>query len=134
MFDGSALAPTDWWIAVGVYLVFCAELLPRSALVAGTYERHRSEQTLLHQLLEKHFPALVEQLDAQVKCLPEHVRRECDAYLKCGRLEHGFLRVRCDTCYFERLAWAAPCVRLQEARIMPGAPSPELRRAPPGTR
>lgn len=27
---------------------------------------------------------------------PDHVHREFDAYLKCGRLEHGFLRVLCD--------------------------------------
>lgn len=33
----------------------------------------------------------------------DHVYREFEAYLKCGRLEHGFLRVRCDTCHFERL-------------------------------
>jgi hypothetical protein len=50
----------------------------------------------------------VDQLAQQGKSLPEHVHREFDAYLKCGRLEHGFLRVRCDKCHFERLAWAAP--------------------------
>lgn len=27
--------------------------------------------------------------------LPDHVQQEFDAYLKCGRLEEGFLRVRC---------------------------------------
>ncbi len=26
-----------------------------------------------------------------------------DDYLKCGRLEHGFLRVRCDSCHHEKL-------------------------------
>ena len=57
------------------------------------YERHRPEQTLLYQLIEAHYPALVEQLGQQGKSLPDHVRREFDAYLKCGRLEHGFLRV-----------------------------------------
>ena len=35
--------------------------------------------------------------------LPEYVRREFEDYLKCGRLEHGFLRVRCDTCHAEHL-------------------------------
>ena len=48
-------------------------------------------------------PALVEQLEFQGKSLPAHVRREFEAYLKCGRLEHGFLRVRCDKSYLERL-------------------------------
>ena len=68
-----------------------------------TYERHRPEQTLLCTLIEKHHPALIEQLAAQGKNLPTHVHQEFDAYLKCGRLEHGFLQVRCDNCHFERL-------------------------------
>ena len=74
------------------------------------YERHRPEQTLLYQIVEAHYPALLEQLGHQGKCLPEHVRREFEDYLKCGRLEHGFLRVRCDKCHFERLV-AFPCKR-----------------------
>jgi hypothetical protein len=36
--------------------------------------------------------------------LPSYVEREFEEYLKCGRLEHGFLRVHCDTCYVEHLA------------------------------
>ena len=28
---------------------------------------------------------------------------EFDAYLKCGRLEEGFLRVRCEHCHAEKL-------------------------------
>jgi ribosomal protein S27E len=74
------------------------------------YERHRPEQTLLYQIVEAHYPALLEQLGHQGKCLPEHVRREFEDYLKCGRLEHGFLRVRCDKCHFERLV-AFSCKR-----------------------
>jgi hypothetical protein len=31
------------------------------------------------------------------------VRREFEDYLKCGRLEHGFLRVRCTSCRHEQL-------------------------------
>ena len=73
------------------------------ALGHATYERHRPEQTLLYRLVGKHHPALVEQLEFQGKSLPAHVHREFEAYLKCGRLEHGFLRVRCEKCYFERL-------------------------------
>jgi hypothetical protein len=36
--------------------------------------------------------------------LPGYVQDEFEAYLKCGRLEHGFLRVLCTTCHAERLA------------------------------
>ena len=80
------------------------------ALGHATYERHRPEQSLLYQLIEKHYPALVEQLNAQGKNLPLHVHQEFEAYLKCGRLEHGFLRVRCDNCHFERMV-AFSCKR-----------------------
>ena len=46
-------------------------LAPAHALGHATYERHRSEHTLLYQLLiEKHYPTLVEQLDAQGRSLP----------------------------------------------------------------
>jgi hypothetical protein len=31
------------------------------------------------------------------------VEREFDVYLACGRLEHGFLRVRCEQCHAEQL-------------------------------
>ena len=75
----------------------------RESLGDVAYERHQPEQTLLYQLVEAHYPALVDQLAQQGKFLPDHVYREFEAYLKCGRLEHGFLRVRCDTCHFERL-------------------------------
>ena len=48
-------------------------LAPAHALGHATYERHRSEHTLLYQLLiEKHYPTLVEQLDAQGRSLPTH--------------------------------------------------------------
>jgi ribosomal protein S27E len=38
------------------------------------------------------------------------VEQEFDDYLKCGRLEHGFLRVRCDSCHAEHLV-AFSCKR-----------------------
>jgi ribosomal protein S27E len=77
--------------------------LGKDALGHATYERHRPEQTLLYQLVDKHCPALVDQLESQGKSLPAHVHREFEAYLKCSRLEHGFLRIRCDKCHLERL-------------------------------
>jgi len=82
----------------------------KDAVGGANYEQHRPKQTLLYKLIEAHYPTLIEQLGQQGKCLPYHVRREFDAYLECGRLEHGFLRVRCDTCHFERLV-AFSCKR-----------------------
>jgi ribosomal protein S27E len=46
----------------------------------------------------------------QDKDLPKYVRSEFEEYLKCGCLEHGFLRVRCEICHHERLV-AFSCTR-----------------------
>jgi hypothetical protein len=35
--------------------------------------------------------------------LADYVRREFEEYLKCGCLEHGFYRVRYESCHEERL-------------------------------
>jgi hypothetical protein len=67
------------------------------------YARHRPETTLLYQLVEQHYPAFREFRAEAGRPLPVHVQEEFDAYLKCGRLEEGFLRVRCEHCHAENL-------------------------------
>ncbi len=74
-----------------------------SDVSAPLYTRHRPERTLLYQLVEEHYPAFKAHLVAQGSALPRYIEREFDEYLKCGRLEHGFLRVRCETCHAEHL-------------------------------
>ena len=74
------------------------------------YARHRPENTLLYQLVDEYYPAFVERMAANGTPLPEYVQREFEAYLRCGRLEHGFLRVRCETCHAEHLV-AFSCKR-----------------------
>ena len=107
---------------------------------AGEYARHRPEQTRLYQLVEQYYPALVEHLAARERTLPVQVQREFEDYLKCGRLEHGFLRVRCVDCHAERLvAFSWPLLRIPAptALVIPFTAQatrllPELRRAPDG--
>ena len=77
---------------------------------APTYERHRPEQTALYALIEEHFPRFLEHLDAEGVSLPYFVNEEFEAYLNCGRLEYGFLRVKCDACRHEKLV-AFSCKR-----------------------
>ena len=89
---------------------------------AARYARHRPEQTLLYQIVEAHYPAFLANLTARDKTLPAYVQREFEDYLTCGRLEHGFLRVRCSDGHAERLV-AFSCKRRR---------SPKLRRAPHG--
>ena len=77
---------------------------------AVRYERHRPETTLLYQLVDAHYPVFADRMVAQGTPLPNQVQREFEDYLKCGRLEHGFLRVRCENCHTERLV-AFSCKR-----------------------
>ena len=65
------------------------------------YQRHRPEKTLLYQLVSKHYPVFRQKLAEEGRMLPGYVQREFEDYLNCGRLEHGFLRVRCDSCHAE---------------------------------
>ena len=67
------------------------------------YARHRPERTLLYQLVEQHYAAFRELRAAAERPLPDFVQQEFEAYLKCGRLEEGFLRVRCEQCHAEKL-------------------------------
>ena len=77
------------------------------------YERHRPEQTLLYQLVEQHYPEFVEFMAAQGRPLPLYIQQEFDAYLKCGRLEHGFLRIQRGNCHHEHLiAFRWPLLRV----------------------
>jgi len=69
-----------------------------SARTAVGYVRHQPEQTVLYQLIEEHYPAFVSTLETSGGHLPSFVRQEFEDYLKCGLLEHGFLRVKCDGC------------------------------------
>jgi len=74
------------------------------------YERHRPEQTLLYQVVEQHYPMFLDELERQGRTLPNYVQREFDEFLKCGRLEYGFLRLRCEACHVEKLV-AFSCKR-----------------------
>ena len=49
-------------------------------------------------------------LEAEGGALPAFVKQEFDDYLKCGLLEHGLLRVKCDACSHEHLV-AFSCKR-----------------------
>jgi hypothetical protein len=69
----------------------------RSGVGAARYARHRPERTLLYRLVEEYYPAFKAHLADQGGELPGYVAQEFENYLKCGRLEHRFLRVRCNT-------------------------------------
>ncbi len=67
------------------------------------YVRHRPATTLLYQIIDEYWPEFQAELASQDKYLPAYVTQEFEAYLKCGRLEHGFFMVRCEACHDEKL-------------------------------
>ena len=83
--------------------------------VALAYVRHKPEQTLLYRLVEQYWPELQAQLSETGRFLPRHVTREFEDYLSCGRLENGFLRVRCQSCSHEHLV-AFSCTNSRRLR------------------
>ena len=61
-------------------------------------------------MVERYYPEFTDSLAEQGKYLPKYVEREFDEFLRCGRLEHGFLRVVCGDCKHEKLV-AFSCKR-----------------------
>jgi hypothetical protein len=55
-------------------------------------------------------PSFFDWRGSEGRVLPDYVRREFDEYLKCGCLEHDFLRVQCESCLTEYLV-AFSCKR-----------------------
>jgi hypothetical protein len=58
----------------------------------------------------EHYPRFRDRRAAELRALPRYVEDEFEAYLKCGLLEHGSLRVKCDACQGEKLV-AFSCKR-----------------------
>ena len=75
------------------------------------YERHRPEQTTLYRLVQQHAATFFAQAeDAAGADLPQFVKDEFDAFLECGILAHGFLRLHCGDCSHDKLV-AFSCKR-----------------------
>jgi ribosomal protein S27E len=66
----------------------------------ATYQRHQPERTVLYRTIATHLPTFFARpaWEDGTGGWPAFVRREFEAYLKCGRLEHGLLRVQCERC------------------------------------
>ena len=45
-------------------------------------------------------------LEAQDRSLPEYVPEEFEWFLRCGVLDHGFLRVVCVHCHADKFVWS----------------------------
>jgi len=74
------------------------------------YVRHKPEETPLYPIIEQHAHRFFAELREQGASLPSFVQAEFEHYLRCGRLRHGFLRVKCADCRHEHLvAFSCKC-------------------------
>src|SRR5262249_30667421 len=71
----------------------------------ATYAPRDPSRTVLYTVIADHLETFFASLDADPDAtgLPAYVEREFYAYLQCGILAHGFLRLGCDTCPKELL-------------------------------
>jgi hypothetical protein len=69
----------------------------------GYSKSARYARIWLYQMVERHYAELAAVREATGRPLPRSVQEEFEAYLKCGRLEYGFLRVCCEDCHAEKL-------------------------------
>jgi Transposase zinc-binding domain/Putative transposase len=75
------------------------------------YERHRPEQTTLYRLVQENVATFFAQVElASGTELPQFIKDEFDAFLECGILAHGFLRLRGEDCGHDKLV-AFSCKR-----------------------
>ena len=77
-------------------------LVPRRPTTID-YQRHQPEQTLLHEVIGEHLEGFIANSRERDAPVARFVERELRAYLKCGVLAHGFLRLHCDACGRDRL-------------------------------
>ncbi|MCH7477094.1 MAG: transposase zinc-binding domain-containing protein [SAR324 cluster bacterium] len=67
------------------------------------YTPRRPEETLLHQTVRESLETFLARTRDGGYPVPYFVEREFRAYLECGILAHGFLRLHCDACGLDRL-------------------------------
>ena len=76
---------------------------PVTKSVASTYARRVPEETILYDTVRDQLETFLGCAEAAGRSVPAFVERELRAYLKCGILAHGFVRLECAKCGSNRL-------------------------------
>lgn len=67
-----------------------------------TYQPRHPGDTILYKVLADHIETFIAQRQGDGKELPKFVAKELREFLRCGLLQYGFLRTKCQNCDFER--------------------------------
>ncbi len=65
--------------------------------------RRKPEHGVLHTVLREHVETFLAHAQERERPVPRFVERELRAYLECGLLCYGFVRLRCVACGHDRL-------------------------------
>jgi ribosomal protein S27E len=66
------------------------------------YIPRKPEETVLYGVVAEELETFLARRREREHPVPRFVEKEFRDYLTCGILEHGFIRVRCDTCGHDR--------------------------------
>jgi len=69
----------------------------------GTYVPRNPEKTVLYGVVAGHLESFLARQRERDRVVPRFVEEEMRAFLDCGVLARGFLRVHCDACGLDRL-------------------------------
>ena len=67
-------------------------------LESTPYSRRKPENTALYQIIQNNLQSFIEARNLEGRPLPAYVISEFEAFLKCGILSYGFIRLKCQEC------------------------------------
>ena len=81
-------------ISVVRLFLWCHEWVPKRNVAVAIYERRSPENELLYKMIAQHWPGIVRDYAARDVRIAPHVHAEFERYLRCGILQHGFVRLK----------------------------------------
>ena len=101
------------------------------APLGAAYRRREPEHTDLYRVVQENYRSFLALAEEAERPIPRHVQREFEEFLRCGILAHGFARLHCGECGFDRMVASScrgrafgPSCTARSAR--PAAPPPVL--------
>ena len=84
------------------------------------YQRRTPESSVLYRVVQQNLETFLASAQEHGRVVPRFVERELRAFLDCGLLCRGFLRVRCKTCGDDRLVAFSCYLQLKTIRSTRG--------------
>ena len=63
-----------------------------------TYSRRRPQDTVCYRVIQDWWDTFKRDREQECREIPEYIEKEIEAFLECGILAYGFLRIQCQSC------------------------------------